>query len=117
MPFSHPLYILCGAIVLAFLVTYFSAPPVIAYLLRKKFGQQIRDDGPQRHLTKAGTPTMGGVVILAGVIAGTAVSWAFCTKQCPITMLLLFLTIAAAGIGSIDDWEDPARALVRLARA
>ncbi len=77
MPLSHPVYILLSAMVLAFLVTFVSAPPLIAYLRRKNLGQQIRDDGPQRHLTKAGTPTMGGLVILAGVIAGTAGSWYF----------------------------------------
>ena len=103
MSVSH-LYILVAATVFAFLVTFLTAPPVIGYLRRKKLGQQIRDDGPQRHLTKAGTPTMGGVTILAGLIAGTAGSWYFFPKQFWFSVLLLALTLAVAAIGSIDDW-------------
>jgi len=98
------LYILIAAVVLAFLVTFLTAPPVIGFLRRQKLGQQIRDDGPQRHLTKAGTPTMGGVTILAGLIAGTAGSWYFFPKQFRFSVLLLALTLAVAAIGSIDDW-------------
>ncbi len=104
MPLSHPKYIMFAAMVLAFVVTLLCAPPVIDFLRRKKLGQQIREDGPQRHLTKAGTPTMGGAVILAGVLAGTAASWCFFTKQCAVSILLLLLTVGAAGIGAIDDW-------------
>jgi phospho-N-acetylmuramoyl-pentapeptide-transferase len=103
MPVSI-LYILIAAMALAFVVTFLSAPPVIGILRRKKLGQQIRDDGPQRHLTKAGTPTMGGVTILAGVIAGTAGSWFFFPKQFWFSVLLLALTVAVAAVGSIDDW-------------
>jgi len=103
MPISS-LYILIAATVFAFLVTFLTASPVIAFLHRKKLGQQIRDDGPQRHLTKAGTPTMGGVTILAGVIAGTAASWYFFPQQFRLSALLLALTVAVAIIGSIDDW-------------
>jgi phospho-N-acetylmuramoyl-pentapeptide-transferase len=65
------------AIFVAFLVTFVTAPPVIRFLRAKKYGQQIRDDGPQRHLAKAGTPTMGGVVILAGLFLGTIVASVF----------------------------------------
>ena len=104
MLLSHPKYILFAAMVLAFVVTLLCAPPVIDYLRRKKLGQQIREDGPQRHLTKAGTPSMGGVVILAGVIAGTVASCFFFPRQSAFSLLLLLLTIAAAGIGAIDDW-------------
>jgi len=103
MPISN-LYILLAVMVLAFLVTFLTAPPVIALLRRKKLGQQIRDDGPQRHLTKAGTPTMGGVTILAGVIAGTVGSWFFFTRQFWFGVLLLAFTIVVAAIGSVDDW-------------
>lgn len=101
MPSS--LYILIAAAVFAFLVTFATAPPVIGFLRRKKLGQQVRDDGPQRHLTKAGTPTMGGVTILAGLVAGTAGSWYFFPKHFWFSVLLLALTLAVAAIGSIDD--------------
>ncbi|MHB9130279.1 MAG: phospho-N-acetylmuramoyl-pentapeptide-transferase [Armatimonadota bacterium] len=108
------LYTLIAAMALAFLVTFITAPLVIGFLRRKKLGQQIREDGPQRHQNKAGTPTMGGVVILAGVIAGTALStslfWRFSPhlpntfKDLMFALLLLALTIAVASIGAIDDW-------------
>jgi len=95
---------LIAAMALAFLVTFLLAPPVIAFLRGKKLGQQIRDDGPQRHLGKAGTPTMGGVVILAGLVAGTAGSWYLFHRQFYYSVLLLALFVAVAGIGAIDDW-------------
>ncbi|HEX2948629.1 MAG TPA: hypothetical protein VHV83_03530 [Armatimonadota bacterium] len=104
MPHINPIHILIAAMALAFLVTFLTASPVISFLRAKKLGQQIRDDGPQRHLSKAGTPTMGGVVILAGVILGTAGSWYFFPKQFWFSVLLLALTTAVAAIGSIDDW-------------
>jgi phospho-N-acetylmuramoyl-pentapeptide-transferase len=102
-----------AATALAFLVTFLTAPPVIRYLRGKKLGQQIRDDGPQRHLNKAGTPTMGGVVILAGLMAGTALSASIFWRIIPLatrfsdimfTLALLALTVAVASIGVIDDW-------------
>ena len=102
MSFSH-FDILLAAMALSFIVTFFTARPVIRYLRMKKLGQQIREDGPQRHLTKAGTPAMGGVVILAGVLVGTIVSWCFFRAHIAASMLLLALTVAAAGIGSVDD--------------
>ena len=104
MPLNQPTYMLLAAVALAFLVTFCTAPPVIRFLRRKKLGQQIRDDGPQRHLCKAGTPTMGGIVILAGVIFGTAASWYFFPAQFRFSALLLALTVAVAAVGSIDDW-------------
>ncbi|MHB9026776.1 MAG: phospho-N-acetylmuramoyl-pentapeptide-transferase [Armatimonadota bacterium] len=100
----HSIYILLAAMLLSFLVTFLLAPPLIAFLRAKKLGQQIRDDGPQRHLNKAGTPTMGGVVILAGVVAGAAGSWYFFPTQFWFSALLLALFAAMAAIGSIDDW-------------
>ncbi len=109
---SPSLYIVIAATGLAFLVTFITAFPVIAYLRAKKLGQQIREEGPQRHQGKAGTPTMGGVVILAGATAGTLfatlVPW-FTDPQAShvhlrAALLLLALTLAVAGIGGIDDW-------------
>lgn len=97
-------YILIAAMALAFLVTFLLAPPLIAFLRWKKLGQQIRDDGPQRHLGKAGTPTMGGVVILAGLVAGTVASWYFFRQEFLYSVQLLALFVAVAGIGAIDDW-------------
>lgn len=107
------LYILLACMALAFLVTFLMAIPIIRFLRWKKLGQQIREDGPQRHQNKAGTPTMGGVVILAGVIAGAALSTHIFWRITPLptrfhdlmtVLALLGLTVAVAGIGSVDDW-------------
>ena len=52
---------------IAFAVSVVLSPIVIPYLRRLKVGQTVREDGPQTHLKKSGTPTMGGVIILAAV--------------------------------------------------
>jgi phospho-N-acetylmuramoyl-pentapeptide-transferase len=104
MPLTNPIFMYAAAIVLAFLVTFITASPVISYLRGKKLGQQIREDGPQRHFAKAGTPTMGGMVILAGLTIGVIASWFFFPHYRWHSALLLALTLAVAGIGSVDDW-------------
>lgn len=55
----------------AFLITFLLAPWFIRLLQRKQYGQTIREDGPQSHLSKAGTPTMGGALILGSLLAAT----------------------------------------------
>ena len=52
---------------LSLLLTLLLTPQFIKFLTRRQYGQFIRDDGPKEHLTKRGTPTMGGVVIVASV--------------------------------------------------
>jgi phospho-N-acetylmuramoyl-pentapeptide-transferase len=85
----------------SFITVVVLGPMVIRLLYRMKFGQSIREDGPQTHQKKAGTPTMGGVLILfgllAGVIAGAGRNWG--------TQLIwaFFITLAYGGIGFLDD--------------
>lgn len=87
----------------AMLLALLSTPIVINGLRRRGIGQQIREDGPQRHLTKAGTPTMGGVALIGSAVAGWLVSHVdatFTTRG-----LVAVLTVAAAAaIGLADDW-------------
>ncbi|MFY9563006.1 MAG: phospho-N-acetylmuramoyl-pentapeptide-transferase, partial [Limnochordia bacterium] len=52
----------------AFVVVVLIGPGIIRYLTKLKFGQNVRVDGPRRHLQKAGTPTMGGIMILIGLV-------------------------------------------------
>ena len=59
------------ALFAAFAVTAGLCPYAIPFLHRLKFGQQVRDDGPQSHLKKQGTPTMGGIMIVAGIVIST----------------------------------------------
>lgn len=56
------------AIIIAFAVSAVLCPIVIPFLHKLKFGQQVRDDGPQAHLKKQGTPTMGGLIFLAAIV-------------------------------------------------
>jgi len=59
--------VLIYSILLSLAVSLLLGPLVIPALRRLKFGQMVRDDGPQTHLSKAGTPTMGGILILLSV--------------------------------------------------
>lgn len=105
MLFSPDICSLIIAIIIAFLTTFITAPPVIAYLRRNKLGQTIREDGPQTHLGKAGTPTMGGVTIIAGMLLGTAASWLIFPHAIVPAAMLLALTLAFMAIGALDDWN------------
>src|SRR4029078_12759891 len=75
------------------------------YLVRKGYGQFIRDDGPTSHHTKRGTPTMGGAVIVGSSLAAYAVAH-LATGQGPSVsgMLVLFLMTGLALIGFLDDF-------------
>ncbi|WP_435104685.1 phospho-N-acetylmuramoyl-pentapeptide-transferase [Arhodomonas sp. AD133] len=82
-------------------------PGLIRRLVRYQIGQYVRDDGPQTHLSKAGTPTMGGALILVGVAVAT-VLWSDLTNRFVWTVLLV--TLAFGVIGGIDDWLKLTRA-------
>lgn len=88
------------AIIIAFAVSAILCPIVIPFLHKLKFGQQVRDDGPQAHLKKQGTPTMGGLVILTG----TVVTSVFYLKDYPKIIPVLFVTVGFGIIGFLDDY-------------
>src|SRR3712207_9017259 len=73
----------------------------IEFLQTRKFGQFVREDGPETHLIKAGTPTMGGVVMLLGLVAALVVV----ARLNVATLATLLIVSAVAGIGAYDDWE------------
>ncbi|MGE5583686.1 MAG: phospho-N-acetylmuramoyl-pentapeptide-transferase [Bacillota bacterium] len=83
----------------SFTVSLIIGPFAIRVLRRLKFGQSIRDDGPQTHLRKAGTPTMGGVLILFSLVIGVLAVHDFS----PEIWWLLFLTLSFGMIGLVDD--------------
>ena len=86
---------------IAFLVTVALGSKFIEYLQARKFGQFVREEGPQTHLAKAGTPTMGGVLMLAGLLAALLVV----SRPNGATFTTLILVSAVAGIGLYDDWQ------------
>src|SRR6056297_3402377 len=63
----------------AFLFILFLGKPFIRWVLSRQYGQAVRDDGPESHLQKQGTPTMGGVLIVGGFSVGTLL-WADLTN-------------------------------------
>lgn len=85
---------------LSFIITVILCPLVIPYLTRLKFGQFVRNDGPRSHLKKTGTPTMGGVVIVSGILLTSL----FYIKTNPEIIPILFITIAFGILGFIDDF-------------
>jgi phospho-N-acetylmuramoyl-pentapeptide-transferase len=85
----------------AFFVCFFFGPYFIKIIKKKQFGQQIRDDGPQSHLKKAGTPTMGGAIILVAVLV-PALLWIDIFS--PLTLAVLGVTLGFGSIGYVDDW-------------
>lgn len=92
--------ILILPILISFVISVILGPVVIPILRRLKFGQTVRDDGPQSHLKKSGTPTMGGLIILAGVIV-TSLIYA---KDYPEIIPILFVTVGFGIIGFLDDY-------------
>ena len=85
---------------LAFVITVILCPIIIPILHRMKFGQPIRNEGPQSHKKKEGTPTMGGVMILAGCIISALVF----SKGNPDTIVIALITLGYGIVGFIDDF-------------
>ena len=92
-----------GAIVTALVISFLLGPSLIRWMRRKQGrGQPIRTDGPQTHIIeKAGTPTMGGVLILISLLAATLL-WARLDN--PFVWIVMGVTVAFGGLGFIDDY-------------
>lgn len=89
--------------IVALLITLILVPLLIPTLKSMKFGQSIREEGPQSHMKKTGTPTMGGLTFLISIIITSIIAISFVDKSNPI-ILLLFVTIGFGLIGFIDDY-------------
>jgi len=83
-------------------VSLLVGPILIRALKANQIGQVIRDDGPQSHLSKAGTPTMGGVLILVGITVSTLL-WSDLTNH--YVWVLLLVTLAFGAVGWVDDYR------------
>lgn len=85
---------------IAFVIAVLMGPGTIRYLRRLRYGQTVREDGPQTHLKKQGTPTMGGVIIVTALLASVLLF-------APKSEVLLYTLFAVGGytlIGAADDW-------------
>jgi len=87
-------------ITVSFLIVLFLGPVVIPLLKRLKVGQSIREEGPKSHLSKSGTPTMGGVLIILGIVISISTS-GYYTKE---ILAVSFFIIGFGIIGFIDDY-------------
>ncbi len=94
------MFFLAGIFITAFIVSASVGPVLINFLYKLGFGQSIRECGPENHIKKSGTPTMGGFIILAG-IAVALLCWNDLT---PSAIIALILTLGYATIGFIDDY-------------
>ena len=94
---QYPIY----ALLLAAIVTIALGPALIPLLKRLKFGQTERDDGPQSHLKKTGTPTMGGMMFIAGILVGTL---AFSLNATELALPEMLVRVGFSLVGFLDDF-------------
>lgn len=90
-----------GAMLTALIIAFLSGPPILGWLRARGIGEVVRLDGPHAHLTKAGTPTMGGLIILAAVLLPTLL-WARLDNE--YVLIALGITAAMGLLGFIDDY-------------
>jgi phospho-N-acetylmuramoyl-pentapeptide-transferase len=96
--------ILIAALV-ALVVSLVGTPAVIRLFRRQGYGQEIREDGPQTHKTKRGTPTMGGVVILGATVLGYGLAHLFTLRGFTASGLLVLMVMCGLGlVGFADDY-------------
>jgi phospho-N-acetylmuramoyl-pentapeptide-transferase len=89
------------ALATALLIALVLGPPVIARLRQLKIGQKVRDDGPQSHLPKAGTPTMGGILIVIAIAVSTLL-WGNLGSRA--VLIALGATLWMGAVGFLDDY-------------
>ncbi len=101
--FSFITFRVALALATGLILTMLFGHPMILWLRKKQGkGQPIRTDGPESHQSKKGTPTMGGFLILFGILAGTLL-WADLKNQ--YVWIVLFVTVGFCAVGFIDDYQ------------
>lgn len=100
--FTYITFRAVGATATALLIGLVCGPWVIRKLTAMKVGQAVRKDGPQTHLVKSGTPTMGGVLILIGIAVSTLL-WADLTNR--FVWIVMLVTFGYGVIGWVDDYR------------
>ncbi|MFZ7157785.1 phospho-N-acetylmuramoyl-pentapeptide-transferase [Avibacterium gallinarum] len=94
------------ALLTALLISLWIGPKVIRRLQILKFGQEVRNDGPESHLSKKGTPTMGGIMILFAITVSTLL-WANLSN--PYVWFSLFVLLGYGAVGFVDDYRKITR--------
>ena len=87
-------------VLIAFGISVVLSPIIIPFLKKLKFGQFVREDGPESHLKKSGTPTMGGLIIVFSIV----ITSLFYIKDYPQIIPVLFATLGFGFVGFLDDY-------------
>jgi phospho-N-acetylmuramoyl-pentapeptide-transferase len=90
----------------ALIISLYFGPKLIRYLQVMQIGQTVRDDGPESHLSKSGTPTMGGILILASIVVSVLL-WGDLTNA--YVWVVLFVVVSFGLIGFVDDYRKVIR--------
>ena len=98
-------YTIIWPALLAFLISALLGPVIIPFLHKLKFGQYIREEGPQAHQKKAGTPTMGGVIFIVSVVVVALIYM----RRYPAVIPVAFTTVGFGVIGFLDDFLKVAK--------
>lgn len=104
--FSYLTFRAIVSLLTAFFISLWMGPYLIVWLQKLQLGQVVRDDGPESHLTKSGTPTMGGVMILFSIIIAILM-WAYPSN--PYVWCVLFILVSYGVIGFVDDYRKVVR--------
>jgi phospho-N-acetylmuramoyl-pentapeptide-transferase len=104
--FRYPSMRILAAAITALLLSFWLGPWFIEQLKKKQIGQQVRDDGPESHQKKSGTPTMGGSLILFCLVVSTLL---WCDLENRLVLLALGVTVAFGAVGFADDYAKVTR--------
>lgn len=88
----------------SFALTAILAPLFIPYLRKMKFGQSIREEGPESHMKKAGTPTMGGLIFMTAIVISTLAISFYTDLFTTQTLVLLLVFVGFGAVGFLDDF-------------
>ena len=100
---NSSIIIAISLLLVAFLLTVVMLPKLIKYLHYLKFGQEIRQEGPQSHIHKKGTPTMGGISFILAIVVALIMAMFFNSENIKYYLLFIYTTVSFAIIGYIDD--------------
>lgn len=104
--FSYLTFRAIITIITSLLLTLWMGPKLIRYLQDMQIGQIVRDDGPESHFSKRGTPTMGGVMILVAILVSTLL-WARLDNA--YVWVMMFVFVAFGAVGFVDDYRKVIR--------
>lgn len=100
---SSNIMVAISLLVVSFLITVLMLPRLIKYLHYLKFGQAIREEGPQSHMHKKGTPTMGGISFILATVVALIIAMFIDSSNIKYYFLFIYTTISFSVIGYIDD--------------